>query len=413
MQWRETTLGEVCDKVGGIIQTGPFGSQLHASDYSPDGIPVVMPKDIIGGRVATDGIARVSEEHVQRLLRHKLCKGDIVYGRRGDIGRQALVGEREEGWLCGTGCLRVSLGDTAIDPMFLHFYLDQPSVIDWITNQAIGATLPNLNTSILRSVPIRFPPLPTQRKIAAILSAYDDLIEVNQRRIRILEEMAQSLYREWFVRFRFPGHESARWVESEMGRVPEGWEVMRIGEAFTTVLGGTPSRAREEYWNNGTVPWINSGKVNELRIVEPSEFITDLGYARSSAKLMPAGTTVLAITGATLGQVSILGAEMSANQSVVGIYEQEGIYREYVYRTIQHRIGSIIKHASGGAQQHINKDVVNAVALYLPPHQILTSFNSLAFPIGDLILNLLYRNAKLRATRDLLLPRLISGEVEV
>ena len=101
----ETTLGDVCDKVGGIIQTGPFGSQLHESDYSDTGIPVVMPKDIIEGRIVTDGVARVVSEHVDPLSRHKLKRGDIVYGRRGDIGRQALIRLPQEGWLCGTGCL--------------------------------------------------------------------------------------------------------------------------------------------------------------------------------------------------------------------------------------------------------------------------------------------------------------------
>ena len=105
----------------------------------------------------------------------------------------------------------------------------------WITNQAVGATMPNLNTSILRSVPLRFPPLPTQRKIAAILSAYDDLIENNLQRIKILEEMAQNLYREWFVKFRFPGHEKARFADSSLGRVPEGWEVIKVSSLLEAI----------------------------------------------------------------------------------------------------------------------------------------------------------------------------------
>ncbi|MEP6912235.1 MAG: restriction endonuclease subunit S [bacterium] len=157
--WTNTTLGDVCDQAGGIIQTGPFGSQLHQSDYSEAGAPVVMPKDIVEGRINTDSIARVSPEHVDRLSRHKLKAGDIIYGRRGDIGRQAMVRQEEVGWLCGTGCLRISLGAKILDPSFLHYYLRQESVVKWIANQAVGATLPNLNTGILRSVPVRFPEL--------------------------------------------------------------------------------------------------------------------------------------------------------------------------------------------------------------------------------------------------------------
>ena len=220
--WKETTLGEVCDEVNGIIQTGPFGSQLHQSDYSEVGIPVVMPKDIVEGRIAADTVARVSPDHVERLSRHKLSAGDIVYGRRGDIGRQALIRPEQAGWICGTGCLRLSLGKAVLDPLFLHYYLKQDEVVSWITNQAVGATMPNLNTGILRSVPVRLPPLPIQRRIASILSAYDELIENNQRRIKILESMARGLYREWFVHFRFPGHESVPRVPSPLGEIPQG-----------------------------------------------------------------------------------------------------------------------------------------------------------------------------------------------
>lgn len=235
--WKDATLGEVCDQVGGVIQTGPFGSQLHESDYSEEGIPIVMPKDIIEGRIATDGIARVPPVQAERLSRHRLLLGDIVYGRRGDIGRQALIRESEQGWLCGTGCLRISLGDSIVDPLYLHYFLRQPAAISWIAAQAIGATLPNLNTAILRSVPIAFPPLTEQRRITSNLSAYDDLIENNQRRIKILEEMARSHYREWFVHFRYPGHESVPLVPSPLGDIPNGWEVKKLGEILELKYG--------------------------------------------------------------------------------------------------------------------------------------------------------------------------------
>ena len=235
--WVTRTLGQICDEVGGIIRTGPFGSQLHQSDYQDEGLPVVMPKDIVDGRVSVEGIARIGDEDVERLSQHRLKKGDIVYGRRGDIGRRALITQREAGWLCGTGCLRISLGDSVLDPTFLYYYLGEAKVIGWIYNQAIGATMPNLNTSIIRSIPITYPSLPVQRKIAAILSAYDDLIENNTRRIEILEEMARSLYHQWFVNFRFPGHEQVKMVDSELGLIPEGWEIKKVGDVAKVISG--------------------------------------------------------------------------------------------------------------------------------------------------------------------------------
>jgi type I restriction enzyme, S subunit len=223
MTWQTQTLGEICDEGGGEVRTGPFGSQLHESDYSELGTPVVMPKDIIEGRVSERTVARIADEHVHRLARHQLRTGDIVYGRRGDIGRQALITPRESGWLCGTGCLRITPGRAKVDSTYLHYYLRDASVIEGIAQQAIGATMPNLNTTILRGIQVRFPPADEQRRIASILSAYDDLIENNTRRIAILEAMARRIYEEWFIRFRFPGHEGVRTVESELGLVPEGW----------------------------------------------------------------------------------------------------------------------------------------------------------------------------------------------
>jgi type I restriction enzyme S subunit len=179
------------------------------------------------------------------------------------------------------------------------------------------------------------------------------------------------------------------------------------------VLGGTPSRAKPEYWENGTIAWINSGKVNDLRITEPSELITELALQKSAAKLMPKGTTVLAITGATLGQVSYLEIDTTANQSVVGIIDPSGRMSEWVYLSICERIEGIILHASGGAQQHINKEVVNDILIALPDAELAERFKSTIEPIFKEIATLMFQVQNLRRTRDLLLPRLLSGQINV
>lgn len=179
--WRETTLGELEVESGGTIQTGPFGSQLHASDYSAAGVPVVMPTNIRDLRISEEGIARVSPDHVDRLARHKLQTGDIVYSRRGDVEKCALVRASQSGWLCGTGCLLVRVGGASVDPQFLAYWLSLPSTRAWISAHAVGATMPNLNTELLREVPVRLPTIDRQRAIAATLGALDDKIESNRR----------------------------------------------------------------------------------------------------------------------------------------------------------------------------------------------------------------------------------------
>lgn len=155
--WRATDLADLTSQSGGYIQTGPFGSQLHASDYVEVGIPVVMPKDISLRRVQTDSIARVSPRDADRLARHKLAPGDVVFSRRGDVERHALISETERGWLCGTGCLLVRPGPKWPSPNFLSLLLDLPQSRLWLVRHAVGATMPNLNTGILGSVPVVMP----------------------------------------------------------------------------------------------------------------------------------------------------------------------------------------------------------------------------------------------------------------
>jgi type I restriction enzyme S subunit len=168
-----------------------------------------------------------------------------------------------------------------------------------------------------------------------------------------------------------------------------------------------------KYWQNGTVPWINSGKVNELRIIKPSELITELALEKSAAKMMPCGTTVIAITGATLGQVSYLEIDTTANQSVVGIADKTGRFSEWLYLMFNERIHEIIMHASGGAQQHINKEIVSDVQIVIPPTKLADRFKYLLHPMFRQLATLMFKTQNLRRTRDLLLPRLISGQVDI
>jgi type I restriction enzyme S subunit len=196
--WTATTVGAFCSESSGEVQTGPFGSQLHASDYSAEGTPVVMPQDLIDGLISVDKIARVNADHVGRLSRHQLQRGDVVYSRRGDVTRFAVVRAEEAGWLCGTGCLRIRLNSTDIDIGYLRWFLSHGSVRDWLIRQAKGATMPNLNTGILEALPIFYPPLPEQRRIAAILDKADAIRRKRQETIRLTEEFLRSAFLDMF-----------------------------------------------------------------------------------------------------------------------------------------------------------------------------------------------------------------------
>lgn len=178
------------------------------------------------------------------------------------------------------------------------------------------------------------------------------------------------------------------------------------------ILGGTPSRAKPEYWD-GNINWINSGEINRFRILKPSETITDLGLRKTSTSLLPVGTTVLAITGATLGQVSRLEIESCANQSVIGVIPDDSLTNEFVYLNILVNINDIIGKQTGGAQQHINKNDVETYEIIIPKRDTIAKFDKGIKPIFEQIRNNCLENERLTKLRDNLLPELLNGKVDV
>jgi type I restriction enzyme S subunit len=179
--WQIRMLGQLTAPPSGTIQTGPFGSQLHSSDYVAEGVPIVNPTHINGGLVVDEGIPRVRHSDADRLAKHRLRKGDILFSRRGDVGRHAYISDREQGWLCGTGCLLVRPADSEIEPLFLSYALETPLAQDYLIGHASGTIMPNINTKILSSVPVPVAPTADQVAIAHMLAALDGQIRLAHR----------------------------------------------------------------------------------------------------------------------------------------------------------------------------------------------------------------------------------------
>lgn len=353
----------------------------------------------------------ITQEKCEILRKGKLQRGDIVYTTRGTVGNAAYYNENVpyEHVRINSGMVIIRPNNSIVCTKFLYQILKSDYYRPYFKQYCTGSAQPQLPIKNFSKIELEIPPIETQKKIADILSAYDDLIENNQKQIKLLEEAAQRLYKEWFIDLHFPGYESTPITDG----IPQGWKKEKLGEMFSTFLGGTPSRDKSEYWSNGTIPWINSGKVNELRIVEPSELITELAVQKSATKLLPKHTTLLAITGATLGQVSYTEIETCANQSVVGIVDKTEKFSEYIYCFVKNNINHIISKATGGAQQHINKEIVNEYYILIPCDVILSAFKLLVNPIFEKMMVLLTANIKLTEARDRLLPKLMNGEIEV
>jgi type I restriction enzyme S subunit len=255
-----------------------------------------------------------------------------------------------------------------------------------------------------------------QHYIAGILSAYDDLIENCQRRIQILEEMARSLYREWFVNFRYPGHESVPLVPSPLGEIPQGWEVKKLADLCARMeSGGTPKRSTTEYWEGGDIDWYKTGELWDGFLFESQEKITTRGHRESTARLFEPGTVLMAIYGSpTVGRMGILTTHGSCNQAALGLVADNNLISQtflyFVLYSLRDYFNGI---AQGAAQQNISKEKVAGAIAIVPPKRTVQAFDDCALPIFSQIKTLQQKARNLRQTRDLLLPRLMSGQLEV
>lgn len=406
MKWEIAKLGDISKN----IQTGPFGSQLHQSDYSECGIPVVMPKDLVGGKISEESIARVDKTHVERLCRHKIEVGDILYSRRGDVGRCAHVTKKEEGWLCGTGCLRVTIDSEKADSRFVFFQLQHPDTIGWVEKHAVGATMLNLNTTILSSVPIRLPALEIQKKIADILSAYDDLIENNQKQIKLLEEAAQRLYKEWFVDLRFPGHENTKIVDG----VPEGWNECTVENFGTVITGKTPPTSNKEYYTNGKVPFVTIPDMhNVVYPLKTEKRLTIEGAQTQKNKYIPPNSVMISCIG-TVGLVSIATEVCQTNQQINSIIlnNEDDLY--FFYESMLRMKDLLDGLGSNGATMtNVNKSKLEKLIIISPSKDIVKQYNDVCKPLFESALNLSRKNVYLKNMREALLPKLMSGEAEI
>ena len=418
MSWNRFTLGEISTN----IQTGPFGSQLHQSDYSETGIPVVMPKDLIDGHISEETIARVNEEHVDRLSRHKIDNGDILYSRRGDVGRCAYAAENEKGWLCGTGCLRVTINPAIAIPKFVFYQLQKNETVGWVVNHAVGSTMLNLNTSILSEVPVELPPLIIQNRIVEILSAYEDLIENNRKQIKLLEEAAQRLYKEWFVNLRFPGYEDVQIVDG----VPEGWKKVSVNDCLELHMNGGWGKESPSGKNTHPGRVIRGTDINDIKAGiykgVPLRYHNDNDILK---RVLHKGDIVFELSN---GNIDNIGRSLLIDELILQNCGENTICASFCKMLRpKDKIRGLVLYweiqdmQSDGRMKPFKKQGANGINNFafedFLEHQLLVPrTNALLLPLENIMKEMSTiqrRFALLIEARDRLLPKLMSGEIEI
>lgn len=407
---------------------GDIGSFKNGVNFSKDKkcevadkgtLGLINVKDIFnsGRYINFHELDRVSLANQKGIEKYSVEKGDIFFVRssvkRDGIGLVSMSPiTTKEAVHCGF-VIRYRLTSKSVDPLYLTYTLLSPTSRQFLVNFSGGAAITNISQTTLSQMPVQLPPLPTQRKIAAILSAYDDLLENNTKRIKILEEMAQTIYNEWFVKFRFPGHEGVRMVDSELGMIPEGWGVKCLKDFGDVVTGKTPSTKDEDNFGE-YIPFIKTPDMHgNVFCIQTKEKLSEKGVQTQKNKTIPPNSLCVSCIG-TAGVVSITSRFSQTNQQINSLIPNKDTSREYLYFGLSGLKETINQYGANGATMvNLNKNKFENLKLIMPTVDVLRMYHQVTSPCFNLISTLQTKNLNIISTRDLLLPRLISGEVDI
>lgn len=407
MSWEEKKLRDLCL----VITKGTTPSNVgeRFTDY---GVKYIRSEMITSAKYISGEFLFISHETHEKLKRSQLKAGDILFSMAGVyLGKTALLREEDVPANTNQAVALIRIDKSKYNHQYVYYYLNLPHIVSAVNTIQSQSAQPNINLKQIGNIEIRLPNLLTQRKIADILSAYDDLIENNQKQIKLLEEAAQRLYKEWFVDLRFPGHEHTKIVDG----VPAGWEKLHISDVCDTIGGGTPSTKVKEYYQNGSIPWVTPTDItknNSLVLLDTATKITNEGLNNSSAKMVPPGT-ILMTSRASVGFFGICNFPVCTNQGFISCVPYQHDAQMYLLYNLLNRVDEIRTKAGGSTYLEISKKTFRDFEIVVPDTQVLTLFQITAEKSIEQIRILSTQILKLQQARDRLLPKLMSGEVEV
>jgi len=425
-EWKWKTLGGIASSEGYGLVDGPFGSNLPASCYVESGIPVIRGSNLTLGteRFVADEFVYVSEETASRLERSLARPNDIVFTKKGTIGQTGLVPTDlpYEVYLISSNQMKLTVDESLADPIFVYYYVSSEASKNKIRKDSEFTGVPKTNTKYLREFPIYLPPLQKQHQIANILDSLDRKIENLRKQNETLEAIAQTLFKHWFVDFEFPNEDGKPYKSSggamersELGEIPAGWHLGKLGEEVDTLGGGTPSTTTSEYWENGDIPWYSPTDLTRSKTLfslGSEKKITKLGLEKSSARLFPKYSLLLT-SRATLGEITINTQDACTNQGFITIIPNERFSVYFLYGWLLTQINLIKQLASGSTFPELSKSTFRNFSFLIPDSVLLTKYNHVIKPLFQKIENNIRQIQSLTKTRDVLLPKLMSGQIKV
>lgn len=388
---------------------GPFGSNLTARDYVDEGVPVIRGTNLPDDRAfEDDGFVFVTADKADTLTSNLAHPGDVVFTQRGTLGQVGVIPEpaRHSRYVISQSQMKLTVNHALASSWFVYYFFRHPNTVQQIKNRSITSGVPHINLGILKDFDIPLPPLRTQNRIVEILCAYDDQIENNCRRMALLEESARLLYNEWFVLQRFPGHEHTPIVDG----VPQGWHRRTAYDSVQVLSGGTPKTSNADYWD-GEIPFYTPKDATDgIWVTDCERTVTELGMKNCNSKLYPKGTVFISARG-TVGKLNMAQRPMVMSQSCYALVGKDHLTQKFVYASMQCAVEALRQQAVGAVFDAIVVDTFKRIPMLVPPPAIVRLFDEAIGPVFEQVENLTLQNQKLRTARDLLLPRLMSGDL--
>jgi len=392
-EWKEVELQQIAD-----VQTGPFGSQLKNEQYITGGTPVVTVEHLKDFRIIDFNYPSVTDEDKNRLSKYLLKQGDIVFTRVGSVDLSAFVKKHQDGWMFSSRMLRVRTNAFEVDSRFLSYYFQQKNFRDYILNISVGATMPSINTEILKAIPVSYPSLPEQKSIASILSSLDDKIDLLHRQNATLEKMAETLFRQWFVE---------RCLEPVEGEAKEDWKTGKLADEFDFTMGASPPG--ESYNEEGIgIPMYQGNADFGFRFPTNRVFTTD--PKRFAEKY----DTLISVR-APVGEQNMANERCCIGRGVAAFrFKKDNSFYTYTYYKMKSLMDDIKQfNETGTVFGSISKSDFENIDITLPDAKSIEKFQDVVKKIDDKIITNITQIRTLSAMRDTLLPKLMSGEVRV
>lgn len=417
-------------------QIGPFGNKIRAENYTADGVPVLRGVNIASGRFNDDNFVFISEGAADDLAAFQCKPDDVLLVHKGTLGQVGIMPHRLRfnRYIMGNSMMRVRCNPEKVLPKFLYYWLRSPGGQNYLQSRISQVGVPQLQRPLttLRQAEFRCPSTDEQQAIVNILDALDEKIEANRRSAIAIERLARAIFRAWFFDFEpvkakidganeFPlvpeeifSALPERFVQSDMGPIPNGWALQPLSSACSLVSGGTPKRSNPSYWG-GDVPWYSVKDVPEngqVWCIRTEESISHLGLQNSAAQIVPRGTTIISARG-TVGKLAMAGQSMAFNQSCYGLLPIDQSSYNYLYLLMETTVSELQQRTHGSVFDTITRATFDAQRVVAPPSGIVHTFDDLVRPFFDTLFVLARESTKLAELREYLLPRLINGQVRV